>query len=93
MRCLPEAADGLKATAQDGLAWLDTQLAGKSYVCGDRLTVGDLVLYCCTDFAAGVGQSIDPSLKNVSAWFARMDARPSAKASLHPAAGEVGMKG
>ena len=93
VRCLPEAADGLKATAQDGLAWLDTQLAGKSYVCGDRLTVGDLVLYCCTDFAAGVGQSIDPSLKNVSAWFARMDARPSAKASLHPAAGEVGMKG
>ena len=93
VRCLPEAADGLKATAQDGLAWLDTQLAGKSYVCGDRLTVGDLVLYCCTDFAAGVGQSIDPSLKNVSAWFARMDARTSAKASLHPAAGEVGMKG
>ena len=54
---------------------------------------GDLVLYCSTDFAAGVGQSIDSSLRNISAWFARIDARPSAKASLHPAAEQVGRKG
>ena len=54
---------------------------------------GDLVLYCCTDFAAGVGQSIDSSLRNISAWFARIDARPSAKASLHPAVEQVGRKG
>ena len=93
MRCLPEAADGLKAAAQDGLAWLDALMDGKEYVCGDRVTIADLVLYCCTDFAAGVGQSIDPSFRNFSAWFARMDARPSAKASLHPAAEQVGRKG
>ena len=30
MRCLPEAADGLKASAQDGLAWLDKQMEGKN---------------------------------------------------------------
>ncbi len=93
MRCLPEAADGLKAVAQDGLAWLDALMDGKEYVCGDRLTIADLVLYCCMDFAAGVGQSLDPSLPNVSAWFARMDARPSAKTSLHPAAEKAGRKG
>ena len=93
MRCLPEAADGLKAAAQDGLAWLDALMDGKEYVCGDRVTIADLVLYCCTDFAAGVGQSIDSSLRNISAWFARIDARPSAKASLHPAAEQVGRKG
>ena len=93
MRCLPEAADGLKAAAQDGLAWLDALMDGKQYVCGDRVTIADLVLYCCTDFAAGVGQSIDPSLRNISAWFARIDTRPSAKASLHPAAKQVGRKG
>tara|TARA_B100000586_G_scaffold235726_1_gene186237 strand:- start:461 stop:1111 length:651 start_codon:yes stop_codon:yes gene_type:complete len=93
MRCLPEAADGLKAAAQDGLAWLDALMDGKQYVCGDRVTIADLVLYCCTDFTAGVGQSIDSSLRNISAWFARIDARPSAKASLHPAAEQVGRKG
>ena len=93
MRCLPEAADGLKAVAGDGLAWLDEQLEGKDYVCGDRMTVADLVLFCCTDFAAGVGQKVDPGLKNVTALLARINERPSAEASLHPSAGKVGMKG
>jgi len=69
------------------------ELEGKQHLCGDRLTIGDLVLYCCTDFARGVGQTIDPGLRNVTGWFERMAARPSAEASLHPAAGKVGMRG
>jgi glutathione S-transferase len=55
--------------------------------------VGDIILYCALDFGAGVGQKIDPSLKNVNAWFKRVEARPSAKASLHPASAQTGMKG
>ncbi|MBV37564.1 MAG: glutathione S-transferase, partial [Rhodospirillaceae bacterium] len=43
--------------------------------------------------SAGVGQTIDPSLENVNAWSNRIDQRPSAEASLHPAAETVGMKG
>ena len=66
---------------------------GDNPLCGDRLTIADLVLYCCMDFAAGVGQSLDPGLPNISAWFARIDARPSAKTSLHPAAEKAGRKG
>ncbi len=93
MRCLPEAADGFKASAQDGLGWLDEQMAGKDFICGSRITIGDLVLYCCTDFSAGVGQSIDAGMKNVTAWFERVASRPSAQASLHPAADKVGMRG
>ena len=93
MRCLPEAADGLKAAGQDGLAWLDEQMQGKSFICGNRITIADLVLYCCTDFASGVGQSIDAKLENVNAWFARVEARESAPGSLHPAAEKVGMRG
>ena len=93
VRCIPEAADGLKASAQDGLAWLDGQIAGKTFICGDRITIADLVLYCCTNFSAGVGQTIDASLDNVNAWFDRIDQRPSAKSSLHPAAEKTGMKG
>ena len=92
-RCLPEASEGLKASAQDGLAWLDKQMKGKKFICGDRITIADLVLYCCTQFSAGVGQIIDPSLKNVNVWSNQIDQRPSAEASLHPAAEKVGMKG
>ena len=93
MRCLPEAADGLKAAGQDGLAWLDTQMQGKNFICGNRITIADLVLYCCTDFASGVGQTIDAKLQNVNGWFARVEARESAAGSLHPAAEKVGMRG
>jgi glutathione S-transferase len=93
MRILPEAAPGLKHTVQDGLKWLDGQLAGREYIAGNRFTIADIILYCALDFGAGVGQKMDPSLKNLNAWFARVDARPSAKASLHPAAAQTGMKG
>ena len=93
MRCLPEAADGLKASAQDGLKWFDEQISGKEFICGDRITLGDLVLYCCVDFAAGVGQPVDGSLKNLTQWFARMESRPSAEASLHPGSSKLGMRG
>src|SRR3546814_7686053 len=35
LRCLPEAAEGLKATAQDGIKWLDAQIAGREFIAGD----------------------------------------------------------
>ncbi|HEY4343425.1 MAG TPA: glutathione S-transferase family protein [Parvibaculum sp.] len=81
MRCLPEAADGLKAIAQDKIAWLDKQIAGKDFLAGKRLTLADIHLFCVLDFGAAVGQPIDPANKNVMAWFERMKARPSAAAS------------
>jgi glutathione S-transferase len=93
MRILPEASPGLKAVVQDKLKWLDALLEGKQYIAGDRFTVADIILYCALDFGGGVGQKIDPSLKNVNAWFKRVEARPSAKSSLHAASAQTGMKG
>jgi glutathione S-transferase len=93
MRILPEAAPGMKAVVQDGLKWLDQQLEGRQWIAGDRFTIADIILYCALDFGAGVGQKIDPSLKNVNAWFARVNERPSARTSLHPASAQAGMKG
>ncbi len=90
---VPEASDGEKRIVQYRLKWLDGLLEGKQYIAGNRFTIADIILYCALDFGAGVGQTIDPSLKNVNAWFKRVDARPSAKASLHPAAAKIGRKG
>jgi glutathione S-transferase len=80
IRCIPQASDDLKKTAQDRLAWLDKLMEGRTYICGDRLTMADILLFCFVDFFNGVGQPIDPNLKNIVAWHARMAARPSAKA-------------
>ncbi len=84
---IPQAADDLKAIVQERLAWLDDLLSGKSWIVGDRFTLADIVLYCALDFGAGIGQTRDPELKNLDAWFGRVAARPSAEQSLHPAAG------
>lgn len=93
MRVLPEAAEGLKATARDNLAWLDGLLAGRRWIAGDRFTVADIILYCALDFGRGVGQAADPKLANVAAWFERVAARPSAAASLHPMSAAIGSAG
>lgn len=71
MRCLPGAAADLKAVGADGLAMIDAQLAGRDFVCGDRLTLADLLLKAFVDFGDAVGQSADPALANLAAWRAR----------------------
>lgn len=90
--CIPEAAEEIKNKAKDGLQWLEKQMAGKQYICGDRLTVADIVLYCCVDFVASVGQPLDPALKNLHAWFDMMNARQSAEATIAPNWEELGMR-
>ncbi len=77
MRCLPEAAAGLKAVAQDGLRWLDPLLEGKSFIAGERITLADILLYAFLEFGTAVGQPLDPANANVQRWFNAMQARPS----------------
>jgi glutathione S-transferase len=80
MRCLPEAAAGLKLIAQEKLAWLDGLIEGREFICGPRLTMADIMLFAFLDFGAKVGQSFDLDLSTIPEWFARMRARPSAAA-------------
>ena len=78
VRCLPQAADDLKRTAQEGLAWFDTQLGERPYVAGDALSVGDLLLYSFVEFGERVGQGLDPNQRRLAAWRDRVGSRPSA---------------
>jgi len=78
MRCLPEAATGLKAVAQDGLRWLDPLIAGRTFIAGDALTLADIMLFAFLDFGVSVGQPIDPANENIARWYEQMKTRPSA---------------
>jgi glutathione S-transferase len=89
---IPQAAADLKAIAREGAAWLDAQIAGRPFICGQSLTLADIVLFAFVEFGAGVGQPLDPSLGNLKQWLDRMASRPSAEASLHPIAKAGGMK-
>lgn len=81
VRCLPQVADELKRTAQDGLAWLDAQLGDRPYLAGDRLTAGDLLLFSFVEFGELVGQRMNPALRRLAGWRDRLGSRPSARAA------------
>ena len=93
MHCMPEAATGLKAIVQEKLAWLDKLMEGKQFIVGKRFTLTDIILFSALDFCVGVGQTINPNLKNLTTWFDRVNARPSATASLYPKDQSAGMRG
>ncbi len=80
IRVIPEAADGLKATAQDGLQWLDGQIAGRETIVPGRFSLADVALYSFLEFGSSVGQPLDPAHTAVGAWFAATAKRESASA-------------
>ena len=81
IRCLPEAADGFKAIAQDNIVFLDGNLADNEYLTGDKVTLADIHLFCFMDFGRNRGQSLNDAYTNVGRWIAAMEARPSAVTS------------
>jgi len=80
LRCLPEAAPGLKAMARDGEEWMEGQFTGP-WIAGDRFTLADILLFSFIDFGGAVGQPLDPAFVKLTDWFGRVKARPSAAAS------------
>lgn len=80
MITIPDAAEGLKAIAQEKLAWLNDQMEGKEYICSNRFTLADVMLFCFLNFGSTVGQGINPENKNLASWYEKVEKRPSSKA-------------
>ena len=80
VRCIPEAADGLKAVARDKLAWLNGLMGSNPFIGGNKISMADILLFPFVDFMGSVKQPLDPANKNIAAWYERMKARPSAAA-------------
>src|SRR6185437_2135226 len=55
--CIPENAPGLKAMTKDGETWLEGQLKGP-WICGDRFTLADILLFGFIEFGGQVGQPL-----------------------------------
>ena len=80
MQTIPEAADGLKSIAQEKLAWLDAEMEGRDYICGDRFSLSDVMLFCFITFGATVGQSVNEENTNLTSWYDRVKERSSTAA-------------
>lgn len=76
-RCLPEASEGMKAIAREKTAWLDGLMAGRTWICGERFTLADILLFAFLEFGNKIGQPFDTSLSWIPGWYGRMSARPS----------------
>lgn len=84
MLCVPEAAQGNKAYARDGLEKADLRLSDQDYFCGDRFTLADILLFCFVEFGTLVGQPVPEGCSKLKEWQARVASRPSAEASANP---------
>ena len=80
LRLIPEAAADLKMLAQERIEWLDRQIDDKQFVCGDRFSLADIMLYCFLKFGDTVGQPINQEFKNIVRLMSRIESRESAKA-------------
>ena len=74
------AATELKAIAQEKLLWLDKLMQGRTWVCGDRFTLADMLLFAFVEFGATVGQPMPTTATWLPEWHKRAAARPSAAA-------------
>jgi glutathione S-transferase len=72
----PEKIAGHIKGCSRAFAQLDEQLAGRDYICGDDLTVADIVIgammyrYMTLDIDR-------PALANLDAWYQRLTERPA----------------
>ena len=75
------AAKELFEIVAERVLWLDGQVAGRTYICGERFTLADILFYCFMTFGAPEGGShLPPEARNLQLWLERVRARPSTKA-------------
>jgi glutathione S-transferase len=82
IRTIPQAADDLKTLGSEKLAWLDGLMKDNQFIAGSRFTLADILLFAFLDFGRTVGQPFDTTLTWIPKWFERIEARPSAAASV-----------
>ena len=80
-RLLPSSvAPDLAAIARDRLRWIDGELAGRRFVCGDRFSLADVHFFCFLDFFELIDLPYPRDLAWLGAYYARVKARPSTAA-------------
>jgi len=81
----PAQSDDAKALARTSvgkrLQWVDSQLEGKSYLMGETFSVADGYLFTVAGWGKYVGVDIS-TLPQLSAFMARVAARPAVQAAL-----------
>lgn len=81
----PEGQRYHRLLAEQGMNMLNEDIAGRDYICGDRMMLADILLFS-TMFTMGFTAAWinNANRKNLSAWSERMQSSGSAQAALEP---------
>jgi glutathione S-transferase len=74
------AGEELKGVARAWLLWLDRQMADRDFICGQRFSLADIMLFAFARFGEGFGQPLPEEAASLRRWYERVAARPSAAA-------------
>jgi glutathione S-transferase len=77
---VPEYGEVCKQAVLKRFEWLDTELADREFIAGDRYTIADITALVGIDFGRVTKIQIASELKNLQRWHEAVAARPSAKA-------------
>jgi glutathione S-transferase len=70
-----------RATVAERFVWLDRALEGRDFIASDAYTMADISAQCAILLAKGAADiRIPPAQKNLTAWWQRVTARPTARA-------------
>ncbi len=82
---LPEQLNSDKYLANTGLNRLDSDLEGKRYLCGERFSMADVVLYGFMNSMSSSINWLNPEgRKNIFSWYDNISERESAKRCVMP---------
>ena len=76
----PRVVRMFMAIARDNLAWLNQEMTGRQFVCGDRFTFADVLLHYFVRFGFDRNQPLEASNEVLIDYHRRISERPSAKA-------------
>lgn len=72
---LPES----RLIAGAALEWIEGELGQRDYLCGDRFSFADILLYCFVNFGITTGQLLEPGWTALERWRDRVGSRSSAQ--------------
>ena len=73
-------AEANRPRVYDMLSLIDSELAGREYMAGDRYTIADITALVASDFMKPAKLARPPGLVNFARWYDAVSARPSAAA-------------
>ncbi|OCW57909.1 glutathione S-transferase [Hoeflea olei] len=77
---LPDWGEANRPKALAFLEWLDTELAGRAFIAGDRYTIADITGLVAFDFMKPARIARPEHLTHVMRWYRAVSSRPSAQA-------------